>query len=1214
MGSDQQSNKKCGEILINIKKNNKTKSYTFKCEFCNTSCGQLKKFSLHLEEKHSVEILDEPMPFLKEAKVEEGNLSFSPETEVKIELMEEIEHDTIEKIDESKTYTVEYLDPLAAEAESIALKYQHESEEYEESVDDSTSSESENDYEGNKDKVTIKEGHATTNSEDTETPTSTNKLQCNVNETELTVCILKALEKQPALWDVKSRSHNKIIRQARFQDIANEINENLKIQIKWEFVRNHVKDLRTSYSYEYDKQKKGENYEMPWYSEHMGFLKENIEALIKHRFKKKKYKRLKTLDDAHIPIFIECYKNCEILWQVNNINFVLKTKKTETLKQMIQELKTKHNVDINLQDMQRSLDYINRLYSEDRGKQLQCEIEKKEFKPNSKYYHQLSFLSESQGPFLCCHCQEIITKFEKYHIHVSEHTKVVPFKCALCEVRFKKLSKYIVHAKRHLGLHKYHCDICGKGYQFRSELEWHVRQHTGEEPYLCEICGASFRSQNSYDNHIRRHEKRFRYECHICKHGFNHPHKLKSHVKAHLNIRDILCNVCGKGFTAMNHLRRHQQIHSGIKRYKCDVCEKAFAQDAGLRAHRKQHDAVEGPKNGGRKRRYNYDKPFHGYLWIFQTILYIKMNKYKDYIKCGEIYKSPSINPKEEEYVFKCLCYNEEHYINLEKFILPLCSNIINNDKLLYRDTSHCILAASDSQNEKPSEDVEIKYEDIAKVDVDPLNILKIGSLEDSKQLTEIKEEFPLEEPECLIDTKAEESLNEGHLSNDSENEEYGNELDSDNDSLASDDSNSPLFVHNFIKSKRNVMALIEAYKNQPQLWNQKYPQFALKKKHDKYLEEIREELKKQMNLSLTCSLISAVITYLCRKYRQDLKRLRLTELHEERPDDKNPPSWFFMHLEFLKPIVEKTLVKTLNSSRRPNLEQEQIIQMLDIYRRLPYLWNTNLIENVCKNKRLEALAQMRNMVETEMQLKLSENLLKNNILFFHNHFTKLKRLLIIEGKTPKNDIYYKSMEFLHDHVGPFKCHECSQVFKSPLAFKVHRSQHDGLAAIRCSLCNKAYNTSGPYISHARRHCEDLNEECKQCGKKFLMVSDLKIHMRSHTGAQPYCCEICGVSFRHSTSLNVHRRRHEKQYLHKCPICSKGFYKKDRMNDHIRSHNNIRDFACKICGKAFKTRKTLKQHEVIHNDSRNHVCSLCGKAFKLKVGLLQHMRTHGGHL
>ncbi|XP_075156544.1 uncharacterized protein LOC142229845 isoform X2 [Haematobia irritans] len=601
-----------------------------------------------------------------------------------------------------------------------------------------------------------------------------------------------------------------------------------------------------------------------------------------------------------------------------------------------------------------------------------------------------------------------------------------------------------------------------------------------------------------------------------------------------------------------------------------------------------------------------------------------EVDRHKFNKKCGEILISIKNNAK-NVYSFNCW-FCDSMYIEIAKFTSHLEKE---HKEQLQKDgsQSECrpVTACDSSLTDIKEEDCifgDIEFQSheeqqhqislLRSSNKDPLNIMKTEAITDNKSTTMVKEECVLQEPECPIPENINESNGEGEVQNYSE-EDICENSDSD-ESVGSDDSNSPLIVHNFIKSKENVIFLIEEYKKQPQLWNQKYPQFALKKKHDKYLEEIKSELKKKINVPLTCTLISAVITYLCRKYRQDLRRIKLTEFHEETTDVKNPPAWFFPYLEFMKPVVLKTLSKTLNSSRRPNMEPKQVIDLLAIYKRFPHLWNTNLIEYVCKNKRLEALQQLQKVVKTEMNQEMSENLLKNNILFFHNHFTKIKRSIVIEAKEPKDDIYYEHMTFLNDHVGPFKCDDCGQVFKSPLAFKIHKSQHNGSAAIICSLCNKEYNTSGPYIAHARRHCEDLSEECNQCGKKFLMVSDLKIHQRSHSGIQPYCCEICGVSFRHSTSLNVHRRRHEKQYLHICPICSKGFYKKDRMNDHIRSHNNIREFACKLCDKAFKTRKTLKQHEVIHNDSRNHVCNLCGKAFKLKVGLLQHMRTHGGHV
>ncbi|XP_005187454.1 zinc finger protein 135 [Musca domestica] len=583
------------------------------------------------------------------------------------------------------------------------------------------------------------------------------------------------------------------------------------------------------------------------------------------------------------------------------------------------------------------------------------------------------------------------------------------------------------------------------------------------------------------------------------------------------------------------------------------------------------------------------------------------MHNYNNYIKCGEILKSPSPTVSDNyEFVFRCGCY-EDHYIVLESFMVPPCSKNCK-ENVSFLDVTYKYVP-----NDIAKVDVPIKYENnVGVYDVDPLNVVKNSEPNEEVKKTEIKKETLLHETDEDGVYQKEDSQKDDKSSDDvsSEDENWEN-IESDNESVKSNDSNSPLFVDNFIKSEQNVLSLIEEYRSQTGLWNHKSPQWRLNKRHDKYLEKIKEQLKEKVHLEMSRSQIAAVITYLCRKYRQDLKRIKFGG---ESTDQKNHPAWFFPHLEFLKPVVEHNLFTAFTTSASEcNFKPEQTIQVLGIYERFPHLWNTDLIENVCKNKRLEAIEQMQKVIEQEMGLQISEGTLQSNLQFIHNHFGKIKRCHLVEAK-PKADKYFKHMQFLNDHIGPFQCPECAQIFKSPLTYKVHKSQHDGLPALRCSLCSKEYSNPGPYIAHARRHMNDLSEECTECGKKFLVASDLKIHMRSHTGAQPYCCEICGISFRHSTSLNVHRRRHEQQYLHKCPICSKGFYKKDRMNDHIRSHNNVRDFACKICNKAFKTRKTLKQHEVIHDDARNHACSLCGKAFKLKVGLLQHMRTHGGQI
>lgn len=79
MRANKNSNvQKCGEILINIKsKNRKSKTYIFQCTFCNIGCDQLKKFSIHLEEKHLNKNFKN--------NLEEAEVKFATEEEFKVE-------------------------------------------------------------------------------------------------------------------------------------------------------------------------------------------------------------------------------------------------------------------------------------------------------------------------------------------------------------------------------------------------------------------------------------------------------------------------------------------------------------------------------------------------------------------------------------------------------------------------------------------------------------------------------------------------------------------------------------------------------------------------------------------------------------------------------------------------------------------------------------------------------------------------------------------------------------------------------------------------------------------------------------------------------------------------------------------------------------------------------------------------------------------------
>ncbi|KAM7348444.1 uncharacterized protein ACRADG_007755 [Cochliomyia hominivorax] len=599
--------RKCGEILINLKKKNKkSRIYTFHCTFCETSWDQMKKFSMHLEELHLPKFKEEsndlPMIYEPEIKIETPTENKSPEIENKVLAADIVKEDpletqtsTINKLSENQgLLETEYKDEnnvLNVKSEEFDENYTDDNDEdykpfkeddsssCEEKNDDSVDSESKEEPQKlrNRRRIIIKRHKA-------------NKiipeLAIDSKEKDVNIALLQAFKKKPFLWDVKEKCKNENICQKGYEAIADEINDNFGRNITWDFVKNRINNMRFECSYEIEKQHNGEDFKLPWYYEHMKYLQQNIEALTKDRIKKKRFKNIK---EAHLPIFIELYKKNEELWQVNGIFFGITAKRDEIFNKMLEELKLNWDINITFERLRNHIQYINRLYSKDKELQIKCEMANTDFYPSSKFYNDLSFLSDCQGPFKCPHCNEIIKKYENYHIHVAEHTNSRPFKCPLCELSFKKFDTCISHVKRHLSENSHRCEICGKGYPKKSELDRHLTYHTGEKPYLCQICGTGFRTSRDYDNHVRRHENRFRYECHICKMGFNHLHTLNDHVKSHLNVRDILCNICGKGFTATRYLNNHKLIHDDKKHYKCHVCGKEFAQGAGLRAHRKLH-------------------------------------------------------------------------------------------------------------------------------------------------------------------------------------------------------------------------------------------------------------------------------------------------------------------------------------------------------------------------------------------------------------------------------------------------------------------------------------------------------------------------------------------------------------------------------------------------------------------------------------------------
>nr|XP_013101939.1 unnamed protein product [Stomoxys calcitrans] len=568
------------------------------------------------------------------------------------------------------------------------------------------------------------------------------------------------------------------------------------------------------------------------------------------------------------------------------------------------------------------------------------------------------------------------------------------------------------------------------------------------------------------------------------------------------------------------------------------------------------------------------------------------MNVYSNYISCGEI-----LFERKDQYILKC-SQCKECFSFLEEFMVH--HQLLHGTEDLSQDQEQEL--ENEEEVDSPLEDESTNQQfDIQERFSDFPEISR-------GELTPTTEMDPLEEP-MLKQKKFD--IPENNEIYEIAVDHFKNEDGESGDEWYAEDNNTRTFVRQFLRSESNFITFIASYKNQPVLWNRKlYPKRNITNDvREKCLSTIAAEINQQLNLDMTSCYAAALIKRIRNGYAMKLNRLRSNELRGGTLKSRTMPDWYFEKLQFLEPFLDNYSIDKLSGA---NLESQQIMQILEIYKNLPHLWNTSCLEYLCTNKRQEAIAEMRRTLDSEMGLKVEENILKTYLYCIHGHFATEKGYTQSKKSTTRTiSEYYDHMRFLDDHIGPFYCSLCERKHRNPLQLKVHRNQAHDCEPLTCPLCNKAFYNVQAYTFHAKRHMNDATEICKECGKAFVKIVDLKAHMRSHTGAKPYCCEKCGASYTMPSSLIEHRKQvHEVQNEANCPICGKVFPNKKRLVLHLRTHTNERSFRCKTCGKAFKTKKTMRQHEFTHEEGRNHPCPVCGKMYKNKIGVSQHLRTH----
>ncbi|KAM7350214.1 uncharacterized protein ACRADG_008850 isoform 1-T2 [Cochliomyia hominivorax] len=461
----------------------------------------------------------------------------------------------------------------------------------------------------------------------------------------------------------------------------------------------------------------------------------------------------------------------------------------------------------------------------------------------------------------------------------------------------------------------------------------------------------------------------------------------------------------------------------------------------------------------------------------------------------------------------------------------------------------------------------------------------------------------------------------EMHNFTDSDHNDYNSDFSGEDHSTFSDmDDNSnekPLRLikdKNKAKEKEFILALIQAYHENPQLWNTSLAEKCNLKQKEHILQKITEDINTKLKMKLKLYMVKKKLNYICKQYEREVEK----ELNgsNENNGTENSKIWFYENMSFLKTITEcklKMKRKKPNHKVKP-LSDNLLCDLIDIYKNYNSLWDVNHLAYTVKDKRHETMQSMLEDIENKMNMTLDIYKLEKHLSYIHKSFAKDKQYRL-ECQANQKEFqpscsFFDKCDFLEMHQGPFKCANCSEIIDSYNDFQIHKSGHDSSIPFKCQECGMGFKKITNYTIHAKRHLRVFKFHCKICGKGYPFNAELDLHMRSHTGAQPYLCSVCGEGFRTAISYDNHIRRHEERFKYFCHICKKGFNHMTRLNDHIKAHLNVRDVICTVCGKGFTSRKYLNHHKRIH-EGKNYSCTICGKSFAQDAGLRAHKKYHG---
>eukprot|EP01083_Nonionella_stella_P085678 237635_1 len=289
--------------------------------------------------------------------------------------------------------------------------------------------------------------------------------------------------------------------------------------------------------------------------------------------------------------------------------------------------------------------------------------------------------------------------------------------------------------------------------------------------------------------------------------------------------------------------------------------------------------------------------------------------------------------------------------------------------------------------------------------------------------------------------------------------------------------------------------------------------------KHDDNIK-IEHDIIAKMN-EMMCSIL-AMETDMFKKL-SEIMRLHGVDLFDK---DKDASFVQCRHLTLISMIGDKytQMVQTILNEYTPvnhiiKQENEEDQQMSNHTRE-----STNNNQAI-----LEPIGSPTVVIKHEENNPIIQEQNDNHTEYDHDEETETKH----ETATPSNNMIEQvaSGGDGNDWLFRYKCTHCEQRLQSQSAFENHNwFEHKDTKPWKCSQCSDMFKTSCGLCCHIRSHNKESWFQCDQCDKSFPRKGTLNVHKRIHSnsGEKPFQCDVCGKKCRNIKKYKQHQKKCKK--------------------------------------------------------------------------------------